>query len=84
MKTDISEYGGFKEYCDEMSDLFQRQQESHNTWHCGKCGEGYRPQPDYRCNCREPMAIHIPPGQHVHVQCPAHGDRKIYGDPITW
>jgi hypothetical protein len=55
----------------------------HEDWHCPDCGEGHRPKPDFRCNCNQPIAIHIPPGQHVHIKCPVHGDRKLYGSQVT-
>lgn len=53
-------------------------------WKCPECGEGHRPKPDFRCNCNEPIMIYVQPGQHVHLKCPVHGDRKIYGSLVTW
>lgn len=36
--------------------------------------EAYPPAP---CTC--PMHLYVPPGQHVHVDCPAHGKRVMRG-----
>jgi hypothetical protein len=36
--------------------------------------EAYPPGP---CTC--PMHLYVPPGQHVHVDCPAHGKRVMRG-----
>lgn len=54
--------------------------EDHN---CPDCGEPYDRGPDLRCTCREPLMIYIPPEEHIHISCPVHGDRKIYGGPIV-
>lgn len=35
------------------------------------------PKPDYRCICNKPLMLYIPPGEHVHIECPVHGDRII-------
>lgn len=45
---------------------------------CPKCNEPYT-RPNARCICEGPMWIVIQPGQHIHIQCPIHGDVKIYG-----
>ena len=51
---------------------------------CPDCGEEFdRPKVD-RCICRKPLMICIPPGKHIHIQCPVHGDVKIYGPRIHW
>lgn len=50
--------------------------------HCPECGEPWQTAPSQRCICREPMMICIPPGQHIHIHCPVHGDVKIYGPRI--
>jgi hypothetical protein len=36
------------------------------------------PKPGVRCTCGV-MNVYIPPGEHIHVQCPAHGDIIIRG-----
>ena len=54
-------------------------------WKCPCCGEGNSLPDDLRnCNCNEPLHISIPAGQHIHVTCPVHGDRKVYGPPGMW
>lgn len=37
-----------------------------------------------KCICHKPLLIYIPPGEHIHINCPIHGDVKIYGNCITW
>lgn len=50
---------------------------------CPKCGEiDFLPQPDLRCIC-SPIWIWIPPGKHIHIWCPVHGDIKIYGSNVS-
>lgn len=44
---------------------------------CPKCGEEF--QKPIRCICGDTMWISIPPGEHIHIDCPVHGDVKIYG-----
>ena len=51
---------------------------------CPECGEEYeRPHID-RCICNKPLMICIPPGKHIHIHCPVHGDVKIYGPRMHW
>jgi len=53
-------------------------------WKC-PCGEGSGgTSAPLRCVCHDPMSISIPPGQHIHIQCPQHGDVKLYGTGATW
>ena len=40
------------------------------------------PRPDARCICRDPMHLYIPPGRHIHMTCPVHGDFVINGGPL--
>jgi len=55
-----------------------------NDRNCPRCGEGPRyPTRDPLCNCDELLHIYIQPGGHVHINCPVHGDRKVYGRPMT-
>jgi predicted RNA-binding Zn-ribbon protein involved in translation (DUF1610 family) len=49
---------------------------------CPQCGEKAI-GPPAPCTCRTLM-IYIPPGEHIHVQCPQHGDVKIYGSLVSW
>jgi hypothetical protein len=51
---------------------------------CPECGEEYQRPKVNRCICRKPLFISIPPGQHIHIQCPVHGDVKIYGPRLHW
>ena len=41
------------------------------------------PMPSPRCTCSGPMLLYIPPGQHVHITCPMHGDTVLHGNPAT-
>lgn len=51
---------------------------------CPDCGEEFhQPKPDL-CVCRKPMLICIPPGKHIHINCPVHGDVKLYGPRATF
>lgn len=36
------------------------------------------------CICGNPLMVYIPPGGHIHIQCPLHGDVKIYGGGYVW
>ena len=38
--------------------------------------------PPAACVC--PTMIYIPPGQHIHVDCPVHGKQIMYGSNIVW
>jgi len=50
-----------------------------------ECGEEYYdPYKGPRCICKDPMMICIQPGKHIHIQCPVHGDVKIYGPKVHW
>lgn len=49
---------------------------------CPKCDEEW--QPKERCICKNPMCIVIPVGQHVHIDCPVHGDTKVYSLTSTF
>jgi len=41
-------------------------------------------EPHPNCICFKPLAISIPAGGHIHLQCPVHGDKIIYGPHITY
>jgi len=52
---------------------------------CPDCGEPWddcKPRP--RCTLNDPLFIAIPPGQHIHIQCPVHGSHRINGPNVTW
>lgn len=34
--------------------------------------------------CRCPMHLYVPPGRHVHVDCPVHGKRVIRGSQVMF
>jgi hypothetical protein len=70
---------------EEPWDLITPQKRHHcDNDHCPECGEEYqRPKPN-KCICRKPLMICIPPGQHIHIHCPVHGDVKIYGPRLTY
>lgn len=56
-----------------------------NVGKCPDCDEPWgTPRDSQRCICRKPMMIYIAPGQHIHIQCPVHGDVKIYGSSVTY
>lgn len=58
-------------------------QTTHAPCACPRCGEKYN-KPDTRpCTCQNLM-IYVPPGEHIHIDCPRHGDVKIYGPSSTW
>lgn len=44
--------------------------------------EPQRPFPG-SCTCQGPMGICIPPGEHIHLSCPVHGDTVLHGNEIT-
>jgi len=50
---------------------------------CPDCGEPWKKAPLSACICDKPMHIYIEPGKHIHIHCPVHGDRKIYGSPVV-
>lgn len=50
-----------------------------SPWSCPDCGRGEYPRPDPSCNCHKPLMISIPAGQHIHINCPVHGDRIVRG-----
>lgn len=43
-----------------------------------------RPEFLGQCICRGPMLVYIPPGEHVHIQCPVHGDVVIRGRDVVF
>lgn len=48
-------------------------------WVCDECGEHEKPNINPGdCTCRV-LWISIPPGQHIHINCPVHGRVKING-----
>lgn len=51
---------------------------------CPDCGQP-NGQPSYLppCTC-SPLMIAVPPGQHIHIQCPRHGNVRIDGPNVTW
>jgi hypothetical protein len=52
---------------------------------CPDCGEEFdHPHRGPRCICKDPMYIVIQPGKHIHINCPVHGDVKIYGPRMHW
>jgi hypothetical protein len=51
-------------------------------WSCPDCGEDEY-HPEFR-GCRCPNLMYIPPGQHIHVDCPRHGKFKMYGQQIVY
>jgi len=51
------------------------------TEQCPKCGEKWS---NAKCICNDPIWIAIPAGQHIHIQCPVHGDIKIYSSSPTY
>ena len=52
---------------------------------CPNCDEeDFNPMPNIGCICKNPLMVYISPGKHIHINCPMHGDVKIYGSPITW
>lgn len=53
-----------------------------STQPCGCPPEPPRQNP--LCLCYQPMGIYVEPGKHIHIQCPAHGDIKIYGSGVTF
>lgn len=50
---------------------------------CPRCGER-APIVPKDCICGKPLNIWVPPGHHIHLQCPVHGDVKVSGQPVTW
>ena len=36
------------------------------------------------CSLNQPLHIYIPPGQHLHIDCPIHGSHIVYGPNITY
>jgi len=50
---------------------------------CPECDEPFSRRVPSECICFKPMHIYIPPGQHIHIKCPVHGDKKIYGSRLT-
>jgi len=51
---------------------------------CGPdCPENKRWPSTLGCTCNKPLLLYIPPGHHVHMCCPVHGDYVIRGSDIT-
>lgn len=48
-----------------------------------KCTECDKDLYAARCICADPVYVMIEPGNHKHLQCPRHGDVKIFG-PRRW
>lgn len=64
------------------SDIKTTYEEQLPRWRCPECGEIQHRIPELeRCTCRQPLWVSIPPGQHIHIHCPLHGDQKLYGQP---
>jgi hypothetical protein len=52
---------------------------------CPECGEQKRtPMPHLECTLNKPLWIVIPPGGHIHINCPIHGSHRINGPMVTW
>jgi hypothetical protein len=53
---------------------------------CSKpgCPIPKRPRPNANCICNKPLMIYIPPGSHIHINCPVHGDKVIFGPDYTY
>lgn len=67
---------------EDAKDLKATYEEQLSRWRCPECGEIQHRTPELtQCICHKLPLILIPPGQHIHIHCPVHGDRKIYGQP---
>jgi hypothetical protein len=43
------------------------------------------PWRESQCVLNKPIGIYIPPGEHIHLECPVHpGGHVMYGSPITF
>lgn len=40
---------------------------------------GHAPKREPFCNCGKPLYISIPPEGHIHLMCPVHGEKVVYG-----
>jgi hypothetical protein len=72
----------FKELKRDLEKLKTRNYKRPNT--CPDCDEPYDDFPSSACICHKPLWICIPPGQHIHLICPVHGDFKVYGPRVTY
>lgn len=47
----------------------------HKPWHTPQYGQ---------CTANNAMMLYIPPGEHIHLPCPLHGEHIIYGSGGTY
>lgn len=55
----------------------------HKQKKCPDCGKDWKKDiPSPACICNKPLMLYVPPGEHVHLNCPVHGDFVVSGGPI--
>jgi hypothetical protein len=62
-------------------DLIKHYSKNQTQRTCPDCGEPNEEEHPNVQPCRCPTHLYIPPGKHIHVDCPRHGKVTIRGGP---